>query len=401
MNELRPPKVGGSLPEAAALRALPPYPFATLERLAEERRRAGQALHPFHLGDPDLPPPPALLEAGARAARDLRQCRYSTSRGEPELREAIARWMKVRFGVSVDPDTEVAVLLGSKEGLVALPRALVDPGELVALPDPGYPAYQGAVTLVGGRVLPLPLDETNGWRPLWELCRGRPRLLYLNYPNNPTGAMLDRTGLREGVERAADAGAVLAYDNAYSEVTFGPVGAPSLLEVPGALELGVEFHSFSKTFGVPGWRIGFAVGNAAIIGSLVRLKAQSDSGAALPFQRAAVEGLALYRGPNRPPEIEANVREYGRRLVRLAEGLSALGAETTAPEGGLYLWQRARRGTGAELADRLLRSAGVLVTPGAAFGPAGSSYVRWAVTRPMAEIEEVVDLLARRAGLEL
>jgi LL-diaminopimelate aminotransferase len=385
--------------ESTVLRSLPPYPFATLERRAEERRRAGAALHPFHIGDPDLPPPPSVVEAAARAAQDPQNCRYSSSRGEPELREAIGRWMRVRFGVHVDPDTEVAVLIGSKEGLALLPRALADAGDLVGVPDPGYPAYRAAATLSGARIGVVPLDPTDHWRPVWDRLEGAPRLVYLNYPNNPTGAAIDLVALTEAVDRARDGGWTLAFDNAYSELTYGPTGAPSILEVPGGREVGVEFHSFSKTFGVPGWRIGFAVGNASAIAALVKLKGQSDSGAALPLQRAAEAALALYRGRERPPEVERPVREYGRRLARLSQALGAHGVEAPVPDGGLYLWHRAPRGSGSAFADALLDATGILVTPGRAFGPAGEGYVRWAVTRPIAEIEEVDGLLSRAPEL--
>ena len=387
---VRPPST-----ESRALQDLPAYPFATLERRAAERRRAGEVLYPFHLGDPDLPPPKSVLRVAARAVRDLGNCRYSTSRGEPELRESIARWMQLRFGVRVDPETEVAVLLGSKEGLAALPRAVVDPGEVVAVPDPGYPAYGAAAGLVGARIVRLPLESGRGWLPAWDRLAVEPRLVYLNYPNNPTGAAIDRAALREAVDRARDGGWTLAYDNAYSEITFGPTPAPSLLEIPGGREVGVEFHSLSKTFGVPGWRIGFAVGRPSVIAALVKLKAQSDSGAPLPLQRAASAALGLYRGRERPAEIEASVREYGRRLTKLSAALESAGAPAPVPAGGLYLWQRVARGIGTAFADRLLASSGILVTPGAAFGPAGDRYIRWAVTRPMEEIDAVVGLLER------
>jgi LL-diaminopimelate aminotransferase len=309
---------------SAAVRALPVYPFASLEARAEERRRRGERLLPFHLGDPDLPPPPSVRQAMIRAVRDPGTYRYSTSRGEASLRAAIARWMRTRFGVSLDPDREVVVLLGSKEGLASLPRAWLDPGEEGAVPDPGYPAYRAALALAGAPVQPLPLDPSGDWRPQWDRLAGKPRLLYLNYPNNPTGATADLATLREAVDQARDRGALLAYDNAYSEITYADAPAPSLLEAPGGREVGVEFHSLSKTFGVPGWRIGFAVGNATALAALVKLKAQADSGATLPIQRAAEAALELYRSRERPPEVERSVQEYGRRLRRmrryLAEG---------------------------------------------------------------------------------
>ncbi|MGI0052712.1 MAG: pyridoxal phosphate-dependent aminotransferase [Thermoplasmata archaeon] len=386
---------GGRSPvfrESVRLARVPPYPFAELERIAAERDTAERPVLRFAIGDPDLPPPPTLTRALARILAGESTHRYSTSRGEPTLRDAIARFLKVRFGVSVDPEREVAVLVGTKEGLTALPRAILSPGASVAVPDPGYPAYAAAVLLADLAVERLPLRPDGGWLPDWEGLSARVGMTYLNYPNNPTGQVARLEDLREAVDLARDRRFVLAYDNAYSEITYTDAPAPSLLEVPGAREVALEFHSFSKTFGIPGWRLGFAVGHPELIRLLVRLKSQSDSGAATPLQRAAAEGLNLYRGRNRPTEVDRLVRIYRERMERLAEGLSALGQEVVPPRGGLSLWQRVRSG-GEEYAERLLERAGVLLTPGSAFGRAGAEYVRWAVTRPRAEIDLALDRL--------
>lgn len=380
----------GGASRSALLDRLAPYPFAVLERRVEELTRAGRPPLNFGIGDPDLPPPRPLLAALREALRHPENHRYSSARGESRLREAIAGFLGRRFGVEADPTSEIVVLIGSKEGLVRLPRAILDPGAVVSLPDPGYPAYLGAAVLAGLRSSSLRLDPARGYRPDWSTLDPSTRLLYLNYPNNPTGAAVGLPDLREAVERARDGRFVLAYDNAYSEVTYGEEPAPSLLEVPGAREVGVEFHSLSKTFGVPGWRIGFAVGRADRIRSLVQLKSQLESGATHPMQAAAIAALELYTGRERPREVERSVRTYGRRLRRLVQGLRSLGQTVRRPAGGLYLWQPAPGGDGAEYAGRLLEQDGVLVTPGAAFGPAGAPYVRWAVTRPTEEIEEAL-----------
>jgi LL-diaminopimelate aminotransferase len=377
------------------LARLPPYPFAELERQARVPRADGQRLLRFGIGDPDLPPPDSLREAVDRALRTPEGNRYSSSHGEARLRSAFAGWMRARFGVDVDPDREVMVLIGSKEGLALLPRAVLDPGDRVAVPDPGYPAYANAVRLARNRPVALPLRPEARWQPDWEELPDELRLLYLNYPNNPTGAVATLSELAPAVDLARDRGFLIAYDNAYSELTYGREPAPSILQVEAARAVAVEFHSLSKTLGAPGWRLGFAVGQAEAIGALTALKSHQDSGAAMPLQLAAAELLGQYGPRGWPEEVRRNFREYGERLHVLAEGLRALGWEVPPPEGTLYLWHRARRGNGDALATRLLERAGVLVTPGGAFGRRGRPYVRWSGTAPLPEIREALDRIGR------
>ena len=386
----RPPRLTAS----PALDAVPPYPFAELERQAERLRTDGQEVLNFGIGDPDLPPPAWLVESAQREIAAPRASRYSTSRGEPEFREAIAAWMQGRFGVRADMDREIAVLIGSKEGLASMPRALCRPGDTVGVPDPGYPAYRAAVRLALAEPALLPLRAEQGYRPDWDRLRGGTRLVYLNYPNNPTGRVASLSDLAEAVDRARDGGFLIAYDNAYSEVTFGSHPAPSILEVPGGAEVAVEFHSLSKTFGVAGWRLGFAVGNADALDLLVKLKSQSDSGACTPLQRAAATALARYRGRDPPVEVARSVAEYGRRLRSLSDGLTKLDMRAPMPEGGLYLWQEVGDEGGERFAARLLGSSGIAVTPGSGFGGSGKGYVRWAATRPMVEVERALARLA-------
>lgn len=393
-----PEPASSSVPSATskALSEVPPYPFIELERKAAAWRRGNERAVNLSMGDPDLPPPAAVVRAAEEALRAPSSHRYPTSRGEAPLRESIARWMKVRFGVKVDPATEVAVLLGSKEGIAALPRALLDPGDSVLVPDPGYPPYGRSAHLAHLRSRTFPLQEERGWLPNLEELPRDGKLLFLNYPNNPTGGTASLEDLRASVDAARDRRFWLAFDNAYSEVTYGEYRAPSILELPGAMERCVEFHSFSKTFGLAGWRIGFAVGNAQVLASLVKLKSQGDSGASRPVQTAATAALDLYHGPDRPPEVEVSVREYGRRLSHLSSGLKALGWDAPAPRGSLYLWQKAPKGgSGAEFASWLLSEHGILVTPGASFGSRGASFVRWAVTAPPHEIDTVLERLNR------
>jgi len=380
------------------IEGIPPYPFAALEEAARAADRPSSSVLRFGIGEPDLPPPLEMIDALRASVGRPGGNAYSSSQGDADLRSAIARFVRCRFGVDVDPDRELAVLIGSKEGLAWLPRIVDTRGGVVAVPDPGYPAYVSASILAGARPVAWPLDPRHGYRPLVERIPSRTRLAYLNYPHNPTGQVTDRRDLREVVEAAKDRRFLLAYDNAYSEITFDSPPAPSIWEVPGAREVALEFHSFSKTFGVPGWRLGFVLGPPKLIGALVRFKSQIDSGPALPLQRAAIAGLDLYRGATRPPAIERRVAEYRRRAEMLVRGLRRWGEEVVPPRGALYVWQRVRTGTGAQEASRWLSRFGILVTPGAAFGDAGSSFVRWSVTRPAEEIAEALRRLGAGEG---
>jgi aspartate/methionine/tyrosine aminotransferase len=381
---------------SSALRGLPPYPFVALEEKARQLELSGTHVLRFAIGDPDLPPPPPLLDAARAALADPRNHGYSSSRGRPELRAAIARVLHRRFGVTVDPEREVAVLLGSKEGLAALPRAILEPGDRVAVPDPGYPAYVAAVHLAGGRAVPFPLEETLGWLPDWDRFPRDVRLAYLNYPNNPTGAGATLEALAPMLAEAQAQELTVAYDNAYSELGFGPDRPPSILQLPGAVDHCVEFHSLSKTFGVAGWRIGFVVGNEAIVRALVALKGNQDSGAAAPLEAAAAAGLDLYTSSGWPAEVRRSFEEYAERSRRLSEGLRSLGYEVTDPAGTLYVWQRAPEGDGTSFAETLLRTHGLLVTPGAAFGGRGAGWVRWSVTCPIDQVREALERLGKR-----
>ena len=260
----------------------------------------------------------------------------------------------------------------------------------VAIPDPGYPAYSNGARLARMRPARFPLDPHGGWLPDWEQWPRGSRLLYLNYPNNPTGAVAGLDELSGAIDRARDQGFVIAYDNAYSEITFGGERAPSILQRPNAREHAVEFHSLSKTLGIPGWRIGFAVGGAERIAALTALKSHADSGAAMPLQAAASRALAEYDADGWPTEVRRSIEEYGHRLRSLATGLTEHGWPVDMPRGTLYLWQRAPHGDGARFAERLLSQHRILVTPGAAFGRAGRQFVRWSVTAPPEDVEEAL-----------
>lgn len=381
-----------SLRMSRVLSSLPPYPFADLETKAAQLRARGVRLIDLSVGDPDLQPPPDVLAVLSEAALDPANHRYSTSRGEPSLREAIARWYRVRFGVTVDSESEVCVLAGSKEGLTNLVRALADPGDKVLVPDPGYPAYaNGAARVAGCKPTRMLLVRARGYLPdLGAYNSMRAKVMYLNYPNNPTGVVAPRSFLNEAVDFASDEGALLCYDNAYSEISFvGP--QPSILEVPSAMGCAVEMHSISKTFAMPGDRVGFAVGNPDAIRALVKLKSQVDSGIPKYIQIAAARALSSYTSRSPPKQVSDTVETYKSRMAVAAAGFRDVGLACEPSEATFYLWVHLG-GDARRIVDEALE-AGVLLTPGSAFGESGSGFVRLALTRDAEKIAEAVRIL--------
>jgi len=371
---------------------LPPYLFAEIEKAVAAKKQAGADIISLGIGDPDLPPPKFVLRALAREAKNPKNHNYSLSQGEPEFREACAKWMKGRFGVDVDPKTQIVALMGSKEGLANVARAFVNPGETVLVPDPAYPVYgQGAATLCDANPVPFPLLEQNGYQVEGDkLPSSGARMLYLNYPNNPTGAVAKGGTLESVVEYCDRTGTVLAYDNAYSEMTFDGYTAPSILQLT---QNALEFHSLSKTFCVTGDRIGFAVGHPALVDGLRKIKSQIDSGPSVYVQKMAAEALGSYSGGQRPKEVEKMVREYARRRKALVRGLNKIGLKTALPSATFYVWTRIPGGDSISFAKKAL-DANVVVTPGAGFGSAGDGFVRFAVTQPRERIMEAVERLA-------
>jgi LL-diaminopimelate aminotransferase len=375
------------------LKMLPPYPFAKLEARASAARARGEDVVDLSIGDPDLPPPGAVVEAVREGVRRQDLQGYSASRGEPFFREAVADWYAGRFGVDLDPEREVSCLIGSKEGLANLARAYVDPGSSVLCPDPGYPVYAaGATVLNGGTPVPSSLLPPTFLPDPDALDGPTVRLAYLNYPNNPTGAVVSRSHLAECVAKAREHGILLAHDLAYSELAFDPSDAPSILQIDGAKECAIEFHSLSKTFSMTGFRLGMAVGNADAVAALVKVKSQLDSGAPKFLQWAGAEALRLYQGANPPREVRDAAETYRRRLTRLTNGLAEYGLPARMPRATFYLWHRVS-GDGLTFAERLGEK-NVMVTPGDAFGSTGREYVRWAVTQP----EERIQIALERIG---
>jgi LL-diaminopimelate aminotransferase len=380
------------------LQSLPPYHFAAYARKIAEQRAAGVDVVNLSIGDPDLPTPDVVIQALTEAAQQPVNQRYPEYAGMPELRVAYAEWFEQRFGVALDPQREVAPLIGSKEGLAHLPLAVVNPGDVALIPDPAYPVYNTAVALAGGDVYPLPMDAAHGWLPDLAAIPAdvlrRATTLWLNYPNNPTGAVALLSFFEEAVAFARRYELLLVHDMAYAEVRFEGARPPSILEAPGARDLAVEFHSLSKAYNMAGFRIGALVGNPTVVEAMIRLKSNVDTGIFRPIQIAAVRALAL-------PEswIEERNRIYQRRRDRVVAACRAMGMAVEAPQAGLYVWPHVPQGyTSESFAIALLDGAGVAVTPGTNFGPRGEEYVRISITAPDARLEEAIARMARTVG---
>ncbi|HMA38204.1 MAG TPA: LL-diaminopimelate aminotransferase [Chloroflexia bacterium] len=374
---------------------LPPYVFASLAKRIADRRARGDQVINFGMGDPDLPMPPALVDALCTAAHDPQTHRYPNYFGLPELRRAIAGWYCDRFRVELNPETEVLPLIGSKEGIAHIALAFCDPGDRVLVPNPGYPVYRYGTLLAGGEVCEMPLLEAHGFLPDFDaLDRTLPAgvtMMWLNYPNNPTGAVADLEFFARAVAFARRHEIIICHDNPYSEICFGDYRAPSILQVPGAREVAVEFHSLSKTYNMAGMRIGMVVGNAQAVEALGRIKSNVDSGVPSIVQQTALAALTQDQA-----WIAARNAVYERRRDRLVPALNAAGIAAPLPQGSLYVWGKTPAGlSAAAFADRLFEEAAIVVTPGSSFGSCGEGYFRLSLTVPDAEVETAVARLAQ------
>jgi len=378
-----------TLPYASRLSALPPYLFADLEKKTAEKIAAGRDVINLGIGDPDLPPPGYFTRSLQMHVADPDAHFYPTSRGDPDVRKAIARFFKGRFGVDLDPESQICVVLGGKEGLSSLGRAYVNPGDIVAVPSPAYPVYaQGITALCDAQTQVMPLKSENGFLPDLNLAEGV-RALFVNYPNNPTGAVATEFFWEQLADFAdTHPETLVCHDHAYSEMTFGDYIAPSLLQYTKNC---VEMHSLSKVFNATGFRIGFAAGRADIISGMVRVKTQIDSGAPLFIQRAMADGLLSYRGTEPPPEVEKIRRVYGERRVYAEKALALLGLDVTHSEATFYVWVRVGDDE-MPFVERALEH-DVVVTPGRGFGAEGIGYIRLALTQPLPRIEEALHRL--------
>jgi LL-diaminopimelate aminotransferase len=369
---------------------LPEYLSARLQRRVAERRAAGRDVISLGIGDPDLPPTAAARAALAEAVQRDDVAHYPTNRGLAPLREAVARFYAARFGVVVDPETEVLPLLGAKEGIAHLCLAQLDAGDAALVAEPGYPVYVGGPVLAGAEPIGLPLRPELGFQPdldaIPAAARERANLLVLGYPNNPTGAVADDDLFDRLVAFSAAHDVPLCHDNAYSEITFDGYVAPSLLAAPGARERGIELLSLSKAFSLPGWRIAFAVGDAAMIANLHRLKTNVDTGMFEALQRAAI-GLL----DSDPAERRALAATYERRRDLVCDALDAAGIALPRPRGAMYVWMPVPgEEPSLDFAERLFDQVDVVVGPGRAYGPAGEGYVRLALTQPEDRLAEAI-----------
>jgi LL-diaminopimelate aminotransferase len=383
---------------AQRVQQLPPYLFAAISRMIEAKRAEGIDVISLGIGDPDLPTPEHILASLNEAAMNPANHRYPESEGLPELREAMARWYRTRHGVELDPASEVVVLIGSKEGIGHLPLCLIDPGDVSLITDPGYPVYEIATMFAGGESVRIPLREEDGWLPRLEdidpAVAERARILWLNYPNNPTGAVADLAFFERAIAWAREHDVVIAHDLAYADVTYDGYVAPSILEVDGARDVAIEFNSLSKTFNMTGWRAAMAVGNAEVIDALTRVKSNLDSGLPQAIQQMAITALDDPRD-----SITSHNAIYQRRRDRAVEVLQQLGLRVESPKASLYVWARlpADEPSSGEYAARLVNETGVVLTPGASYGEAGEGYVRLSLTIADDRLEEALNRLSRFA----
>jgi LL-diaminopimelate aminotransferase len=384
--------------QAKRLQALPPYLFAELDRMKQEQVKKGVDIISLGIGDPDLPTPPHIIQALATAAADPANHQYPSYEGMLAFRKAAADWYRVRFGVTLDPATEVLSLIGSKEGIGHFPLAFLDPGDAVLVPDPAYPVYQAGTIFAGGVPHPLPLTRASGFLPDLDAIPGevlrRAKILWLNYPNNPTGAVAPLDFLARAVEFARRHRLILAHDAPYSELAYDGYRPESVMSVQGGKEVAVEFHSLSKTYNMTGWRVGFAVGSAEILRGLGRIKTNLDSGV---FQAIQVAGIAALTGPQ--DCVAESCRVYRGRRDVLVKGLREMGFDVEPPKATFYVWVPVPKGfTSTSFTVEVLTKAGVVLTPGSGFGAAGEGYVRAALTVGVDRIHEAVERI-RRLGI--
>jgi len=380
---------------ADVIKTLPPYLFSIFEKRKEELKKKGVDVIDFGIGSPDLPPPAFVIDRLKRELDNPVNYAYSPYIGIKEFRQAVADFYKREYGVDLDPDTEVLTLIGSKEGIVHLLQAVVNPGETVLVPDPGFQAYWKAVHLVKGEGYNYPLNEKNGYQPEFENIPEdvykRTKFMFLNYPSNPTAATTTLDVFEEAVRLAKKYRFIVSNDSAYSFITFTDEVQPSILQAEGAKEVAVEFGSLSKIYNMAGMRIGYIVGNKDIIKALATLKSNVDTCQFIPIQQAAATAL----NSDRQFVAELN-RIYKERRDAMVEGLKAIGIDIRPPEATFYIWAPVKAGyTTEQFTAKLMEEAGIIVTPGTAFGPAGEGYFRISLTKPVEKIREAIERLKR------
>jgi len=381
---------------AERIKKLAPYLFVELDKAKRKAREEGRDIIDLGIGDPDIPTPDFIIDALTKAARDPKNHRYPLDQGLPEFRKAIAAWFLKRYGVTLDPDTEILPLIGSKEGIAHMPLAFVNPGDAVLVPDPCYPPYKSGTYFAGAEPILMPLLEKNRFLPdlkgINHAILHKARMIFLNYPNNPTGAVCDKKFFKDVVDFAKKHNMIVCQDAAYSEMGYDGYKAPSIFEVEGARDVAIEFHSLSKTFNMTGWRIGFACGNRELVEGLAKIKSNIDSGVFFAIQWAGVAALANY-----DKHMKRVSKIYEERRDVLVNGLKTLGWDVASPSATFYVWTKVpHRFTSAAFSKTLLEKCDIVATPGNGFGENGEGYVRFALTVDKRRIKEAVERIKNR-----
>ncbi|MCL1975791.1 MAG: LL-diaminopimelate aminotransferase [Firmicutes bacterium] len=384
--------------EAQRMQAIPPYMFARIERMISEKRAQGIDIISLGIGDPDLPTPTPIIDELSRRAYDAANHQYPSSRGMKTFREGVASYYNKRFGVELDPEDEITALIGTKEGIANINYCFVEPGDINLVPDPSYPVYDIATGLAGGNSYYMPLTKENNFLPDFQAIPAavlsKTKILWLNYPHNPTAAVADLDFFEQAVAFARRNNLLICHDSAYGEMTYDGYEAPSILQVTGAKDLAVEFGSCSKPFNMTGWRIGYCVGNTAAVSALARYKSNVDSGVFQAIQYAGLAGLQDYCS-----FVEKNRAVYAARREILVGGLNSLGWELPYPKGTFYVWAPVPLGhTSASFAELLLNEAAIVVTPGNGYGPAGEGYFRATLTLEESRLKEAIERLRKALG---
>ena len=378
---------------ARRIEQLPPYLFVEISRKIAQKRAEGIDVVTFAIGDPDIPTPSHILDRLQEASQDPPNHRYPESEGLPELRRAVAQWYEERFGVTLDPDKEILPLIGAKEGIGHAALCFIDPGDVALVPDPGYPVYSVGTMFAGGECHWMPLVEENQWLPdlkaIPSEVADRAKAMWLNYPNNPTGAIAGEDFFEEVVDFAKRHDVPVLHDAPYTEVAYDDYRPMSFLQAPGAKDVGIEFHSLSKSYNMTGWRIGMAVGNAEMINALMRVKSNLDSGIPQAIQHAAIEAL---QGPQ--DCIQEHNRIYQRRRDKVVATLRQIGLEVSVPRASLYVWAKLPPGwkSGA-FSALLIEEKAIVVTPGAGYGRYGEGYIRLSLTIADEQMEKGLERL--------
>lgn len=377
---------------ADRLKKLPPYLFVEIDRAKRKAIGEGKDIIDLGIGDPDIPTPQPIIDALNKAAQEPKNHRYALDAGLPEFRRAIAAWYQKRFGVILDPDKEVLPLIGSKEGIGHVPLAFINPGDHVLVPEPGYPVYQSGTWFAGGEPIYMSLLEKNHYLPdLENLSRqdlSKVKMMFLNYPNNPTGATAPLDFFEKVVLFARERNIIVCHDGAYTEIYYDDK-PPSFLQVKGAKEVGIELHSLSKTYNMTGWRVGFAVGHAQVIQGLAKVKSNIDSGIFQAIQWAGIQALSLTQS-----DRQILLDTYRERRDVLLAGLKEMGWKVNPLKASFYVWAKVPEGYDSKtLALKLLEGTGIVATPGVGFGKSGEGYIRFSLTVPVLRIREAVTRL--------